>query len=188
MTDGNHVFRWMFVPTWLRAATLAALTCCAPLASPQAQRAGDAGGAGDCTVRRIIDGDTIECVVGRSPLSVRLLGIDAPEMRQGEYGRPAREHLAKLLAVGSLARLELDVRETDRYGRVLAYVWNDSEAMVNESMLRAGLAVVDIRPPNVRYAELLRRAAAEARAKGSGLWGTPAFDCTPADFRRKRCG
>ena len=138
-------------------------------------------------MRRIIDGDTIECVVGGANISVRLLGIDAPEMRQGAFGKVARDFLASRLAIRSTVRLELDVRETDRYGRLLAYVWSDSGVMVNEEILRAGLAVVDIQSPNVRHAEVLRRAASDARAKGSGLWGTPAFDCTPADFRRKRC-
>jgi micrococcal nuclease len=164
---------------------LGVLVNCALSGSTLAQR--PAGGP-TCAVHRIIDGDTIECVQGEVRVSVRLLGIDAPEMRQGAFGRTARDYLASILAVPSLALLELDVRETDRYGRLLAYVWNDSGVMVNEALLRAGVAVVDIRPPNVKHSEALRSAAAEARQERKGLWGTPAVDCTPADFRRKRCG
>lgn len=140
-----------------------------------------------CKVRRVIDGDTIECVLHARHVSIRLLGIDAPELRQKPFGPQARAFLQRLLPIDATVTLDLDVRATDRYGRLLAYVWNDGTIMVNEALLRAGFAVVDIQPPNVKYADVLRAAAAAARAARVGLWATSAFECTPADFRRKRC-
>lgn len=140
-----------------------------------------------CKVRRVIDGDTIECVLNAKRVSIRLLGIDAPELRQKPFGPQAKAFLQRLLPVDASVTLDIDVRATDRYGRLLAYVWNDGTIMVNEELLRAGFAVVDIQPPNVKYAEVLRAAAAAARAAQIGLWATSAFECSPADFRRKKC-
>jgi micrococcal nuclease len=140
-----------------------------------------------CTVRRIIDGDTFECTLEATRVTVRLLGLDAPERGQGPYGAQATRFLARALPVGSSVRLDLDVRERDRYGRLLAYVWTAAGAMVNEALLRAGYAVVDIRPPNVKYADTLRAAARAAREGSAGLWATPAFSCPPAAFRRRGC-
>lgn len=140
-----------------------------------------------CRVTRIIDGDTFECADRGTRFSVRLLGIDTPEMAQRPFGAQARRALARYLRVRSTVILDLDVRPTDRYGRVLAYVWNDAGVMANEALLRDGVALVDIQPPNVKYAEALRAAARDAREASAGFWATPGFDCPPADFRRKRC-
>ena len=141
----------------------------------------------ECKIQRIVDGDTVECARGRTRIMVRLLGIDAPERNQGPYGKQATQFLETTIPPGSMVLLDRDVRERDRYGRLLAYLWTDSATMVNEDMLRAGLAVVDIQPPNVKYADELRAAARAAREAQVGLWATPAFTCLPVDFRRKKC-
>lgn len=140
-----------------------------------------------CVVRRVIDGDTFECMLRRKPVRIRLLGIDAPELRQKPFGGQAKDFLAQLLPARDSIMLDMDVRETDRYGRTLAYAWNDSAVMINEELLRAGLALVDIQQPNVKYAEELRAAADTARRRKAGLWATNAFDCVPSDFRQKKC-
>ena len=49
-----------------------------------------------CVVERIADGDTFTCRDGRR---VRLIGIDAPELAQGESGRQARAALRRLAPV-----------------------------------------------------------------------------------------
>ena len=118
---------------------------------------------------------------------IRLLGVDAPELRQKPFGGQAKDFLAHLLPARDSIMLDMDVRETDRYGRLLAYAWNDSAVMINEELLRAGLALVDIQQPNVKYAEELRAAADTARRRKVGLWATNGFDCAPANFRHKKC-
>ncbi|MBI2200301.1 MAG: thermonuclease family protein, partial [Candidatus Rokubacteria bacterium] len=90
-------------------------------------------------VVRIVDGDTIVvcCIAGREE-RVRYIGMDTPETKhptRGEEpgGREATEINRKLVE-GKTARLELDVQERDRYGRVLAYVWverDGEQVMVN---------------------------------------------------------
>jgi len=160
----------------------ALLVACGPPAAGQ-----PAGTLTPCTMHRIVDGDSIECRQQATTLRVRLLGVDAPELQQRPFGTRARDILARLLPIGSEVRLETDVRITDPYGRLLAWVWNDSTRLVNEEMLRTGFAVVYIVPPNVKYSEALRDASHAAQRARLGLWATSAFDCPPSEFRRQRC-
>lgn len=136
-----------------------------------------------CVVQRISDGDSFRC---RNGQRVRLIGIDSPEARQGVLGSKARQALLRILPVGSEVKLEYDVAPTDRYGRLLAYVWVGS-TLVNEAMVRGGWAVLYTVPPNIKYAERFRQAQNEARAQVAGLWAERGFECTPADFRRGKC-
>ena len=140
-----------------------------------------------CNVIRVVDGDTIHCLQDKDTLKVRLLGIDAPEMDQGRYGKRARTALALLLPLRRKVWLELDVQEQDVYGRLLAFIWTREDLLVNEEMLREGFALVDVRPPNVKYEDVLREAAAQARRSRRELWATSAFECTPSDFRHHLC-
>jgi endonuclease YncB( thermonuclease family) len=137
-----------------------------------------------CIVARVIDGDTIEC---RGGTRVRFLLIDAPERDQGPFGVIATRGLQLLMDAGTELRLELDVQEYDRYRRLLAYAYLPDGRMVNELMVREGLAVVSVYPPNVKHVERMRAAAAEARNERRGLWSTSAFECVPADHRAGRC-
>ena len=140
-----------------------------------------------CKVSRIIDGDTLECRLGGVKQSVRLIGIDAPETGQRPYGPRATAVLKRLVRIGSEIILDLDVQERDSRGRLLAYVWTDDAVMVNEAMLSRGYAALYSVPPNVKYIDDLRAAAAEAQRHRRGLWATAAFTCTPADFRQGKC-
>jgi len=136
-----------------------------------------------CVVESVTDGDTFRCTGGRR---VRLLTIDAPEMDQAPFGSSSRAKLAQLLPVGSSATLELDIQREDQYGRTLAYVRRPG-VLVNRAIVRSGMAVVAVYPPNVRYVEVLRAAADSARADRAGLWATNGFECLPADHRAGRC-
>lgn len=140
-----------------------------------------------CIVLRVIDGDSIECDVEGTKQPVRLLGIDAPELRQRPFGDRSAGALRALLPRRSEVGLELDVRERDQFRRILAHIWNEDGDLVNELMLRQGFAVVYILPPNVKYAEEFRSAARDAQEAKRGLWATSAFECLPVDFRQKRC-
>jgi micrococcal nuclease len=136
-----------------------------------------------CAVAEVVDGDTFRCGDGRK---VRLIGVDTPEKAQGEVGRLARQALLRYLPLGRVIRLERDVQATDRYGRVLAFVWTGA-TLVNEAMVREGWAVLYTVPPDVKYAERFRRAQKEARARRAGLWASDGFECLPRDYRRHRC-
>jgi micrococcal nuclease len=152
-----------------------------PLACAVPQRLGYQQGT--CVVSRVVDGDTFYCQDGPK---VRLIGVDSPERQQRPFGDQARRALQQFLPEGTSVVLQGDVAATDRYGRVLAYVWVDS-TLVNEAMVQNGWAVLYTVPPNIKYVHRLERAQKEARARGMGLWSGSGFDCLPEDFRRGRC-
>ena len=137
----------------------------------------------ECTVKRITDGDGIECEgIGR----VRLIGMDTPELDQKPFGRQAAAALGSLVRVGARVRIEQDVDARDRNGRLLAYVWV-GRVLVNWRMVREGWATLLTYQPNVQYVDWLIDAERRARAEGRGLWGTGGFECLPRDHRGGRC-
>jgi micrococcal nuclease len=123
----------------------------------------------------VSDGDTVRVRLDSGRVErVRYIGIDAPETPKpdsaGEcFGDRARAANARLVGDRDV-RLELDVEERDRYGRLLAYVRRDG-VLVNERLVRDGYARVLTVPPNVRHAQRFLRAERDARRAGSGLWG-----------------
>lgn len=166
------------IPLQRRPGRIAcALLGAALLALPAAARSADAGGAAEAAARvvEVIDGDTVALATGRL---VRYIGIDAPEVRRREHGAwvldPEPFGLAALkenrrLVEGRPVRLRFDVERMDRFGRLLAYVYVD-DLLVNEHLVRAGLARAHRYGRN-RELEL-RLAAAERQARDAhrGLW------------------
>lgn len=157
-----------------RAARLAALAAIALLALATA--AADAGRSLTGTVTRVVDGDTIWVALaadGRVE-KVRYIGMDTPELhhpaRGEESGGREAADLNRRLVLGKAVRLELDVRERDRYQRLLAYVWV-GDLLVNAELVRLGYAHAVTVPPNVAHARHLSRLEREARGAGRGLWG-----------------
>jgi endonuclease YncB( thermonuclease family) len=127
-------------------------------------------------VVEVIDGDTIDVQLadGREE-RVRYIGMDTPEIHGPVecYGQEASAYNDRLVG-GKTVWLELDVEERDRYQRLLAYVYLDSDgqAMVNAILLSQGYAQVLTIPPNVRYADRFLKLQQEAREAGRGLWGS----------------
>jgi hypothetical protein len=69
--------------------------------------------------------------------------------------------------------MERDVSETDRYGRLLRYVYyqaGDQWQMVNAALVYEGLAVIYTYPPDVKYQDMLLQMQQDARANGRGMW------------------
>ncbi len=132
-------------------------------------------GTTPATVLRVVDGDTIEVEIEGETYKVRYIGIDTPETVDprrpvGCFGEEASA-ANKALVEGLIVGLEGDVSDTDRFGRLLRYVWlNDSE-MVNAILVREGYAQSSAYPPDVRHQELFDGLEAAAREAGRGLWG-----------------
>ena len=75
-------------------------------------------------------------------MSIRLKGIDAPELRNFNTRIPANEsriYLEGLLPVGTIVKFECT--GTDKYGRWLGVLFKD-DMNINNEMLIAGHAVV----------------------------------------------
>jgi len=132
---------------------------------------------------RVIDGDTIEVEIAGKRYTVRYIGIDTPETKHPEkpvewMGLEAAAKNEELVG-GKVVELEKDVSETDKYGRLLRYVWV-GDLMVNAELVRLGLAQVSTYPPDVKYADLFLDLQREAREAGLGLWGpTPTYTAIP---------
>jgi micrococcal nuclease len=118
-------------------------------------------------VVQVIDGDTITIEGG---YRVRYIGIDTPEVHPNReaFGLEAWQANRKLVE-GKKVRLERDVSETDRYGRLLRYIWAD-ETLVNAELVRQGLARAKAYPPDTKYQDYLEQMETEAREAGRGMW------------------
>ena len=84
-------------------------------------------------VTRVIDGDTIEISTGER---VRLICIDTPETYEEGYEK-AKDYLEDLI-LGEEVFLVKDVSETDRYDRLLRYVYTEDNEFVNELIVKKG--------------------------------------------------
>ena len=122
-------------------------------------------------VTRVVDGDTIQLENGQK---VRYIGIDTPESvdprRAVEcFGKEASDK-NKELVLNKRVQLIKDVSETDKYGRLLRYVYVD-DIFVNNTLVREGFANASTYPPDVKFAQQFKRAEEEARNQNKGLWG-----------------
>uniref|UniRef100_UPI002ADD3D9C thermonuclease family protein n=1 Tax=Thermoflexus sp. TaxID=1969742 RepID=UPI002ADD3D9C len=125
---------------------------------------------------RVLDGDTIEVEIEGRAYRVRYIGVNTPERGQPFYAEATAANRA--LLEGKPLRLVRDVSETDRYGRLLRYVFA-GEVFVNRALVEGGYAQAMTVPPDVSCAEAFRAAEREARSAGRGLWGLPAPAPTP---------
>ena len=130
------------------------------------------------SIQRVVDGDTLRLKDGRS---VRLIGINTPEL--GGYGRTAepyaeqaKHRLVRLVQAneGKLW-LQLGEQEHDRYGRVLAYVYDRHGVSLAAQLLAEGLAYHVVVEPNVAAAECLSRVEKRAQQAALGVWKTPRY-------------
>lgn len=137
---------------------------CATGVSVQAQ---PPAGALRARVSLVIDGDTVVLDNGEH---VRYLGIDTPE--EGEPLYWAAKSFNRRLVWRKVVYLEIGRERRDGYGRLLAYIWverDDGWVLVNQEILRAGLARLLVIWPD-RYYERLVRALARAQVEKKGLW------------------
>jgi micrococcal nuclease len=154
------------------ALCLIALAACGdPRNDPGTETAG--GKVERLPVTRVTDGDTFDVLRGGRDVTIRLIGIDTPEVdwyggTAECYGTTAGRFLRRRLE-DERVRLEFDRERLDPYGRTLAYGYHRGK-MVNVLLLRRGYARVTIYEPNDRYEPRLRRAQRAAREEGAGLW------------------
>lgn len=121
-------------------------------------------------VSRVIDGDTIELSSGEK---VRYIGIDTPETKDPRkpvqcFGKEA--YLKnKELVEGKAVKMEKDISERDKYGRLLRYVFV-GDLFINDYLVRQGFARVYSYPPDIKYQSQFLEAERQARENNRGLW------------------
>jgi micrococcal nuclease len=141
-------------------------------------------------VTKIVDGDTFYVrLESGQEIKVRPIGVNCPELshpnlgiKEQPYGKEAKEFTESQL-LGKTVYLEKDVSNTDKYGRLLRYVWlaipqtnAESEIkakMFNAVLLEKGYAQVMTVPPDVKYADLFVNLQRVARENKAGLWSLP---------------
>ena len=129
---------------------------------------------------RVISADTLTILYRGKWEEIKLIGPEAPQTALNDRayeealkssstpdevirrGLQACEFVKGLLRYGSQVWIEFDVQKRDRYSRLLGYVYLADGRMLNEVILRQGLADLFLVPPNLRYSqrfqEILRRA------------------------------
>lgn len=129
-------------------------------------------------VIRIVDGDTLEILLDKEPMKIRLAHIDCPEKRGKQpYGNAAKQALSDL-CFGQIVKAEWSSK--DRYGRYIAVIYNKSGQNVNQEMVRLGMAWhYKQYSTDPIYSEL----EAKARKNKIGLWQDP-NPVAPWDWRR----
>lgn len=142
-------------------------------------------------VSRVVDGDTIEVVYDGHAYKLRLIGVNTPETKHPQkgvefFGKEASAFTEEKLN-GKDIYLEKDVSDTDRYQRLLRYVWltppkdplNPTYEEVRDNsfngvLVRDGYANASTYPPDVKYSEWFSKIEAEARNNNKGLWNESA--------------
>ena len=129
------------------------------------------------SVHHINDGDTLTLADGNR---VRIIGINTPELAyKDKPGQPlaveARDRLSSYLQSGH-ALIVYDEESHDKYGRILAHVFDEQGNNVGEALIREGLAFAVSIPPSLRYRQCYRDAERHARHAELGVWSNPYFN------------
>lgn len=140
----------------------------------------------EAKVLRVVDGDTIEIDRGRGKEKVRFVLVNTPETvhpKKGAefYGKEA-SNFTKSQLTGKTVYLQKDTSDTDKYGRLLRYIWIERPSSDNPSneeikskcfnaiLLAGGYANLSTFPPDVKYVDLFRQIERQARDGNVGLW------------------
>lgn len=138
--------------------------------TPQTNDAPETG-----TVAFVYDGDTFRLADSQK---VRLIGIDTPEMNYGKgepecYAKEAKKALESLV-LNKTVTLVKDTNNTDRYGRLLRYVYVDTptwgSVFVNNVIVGQGFGISKRYPPDITHAATLDTSMQSAQTARLGLW------------------
>ena len=123
---------------------------------------------------KCVDGDTAYFLVNENEIKVRFLAIDTPEsvstnVSEQPFGKEASDYTCNKISNANEIVLEYEKNKTDKYGRILAYVYIDG-VMFNKMLLQSGMAKIATYPPNVKYVEEFKVLEKQARENKVGLW------------------
>ena len=125
-------------------------------------------------VHRVVDGDTVVIIHNGKPTPVRLIGVDTPETVHPQkpvevFGKEASAFTRNLLS-GESVYFRFDQEKTDKYGRLLAYLYRVPDGLfVNLEIVRQGYGHAYTQYP-FKHMELFRHYERQARQANKGLW------------------
>jgi len=124
-------------------------------------------------VVKVIDGDSVQLDTGEQ---VRYIGINTPEFSDKYNNYKKQECFASeakkantALVLNQEVELAKDISETDKYNRLLRYVYVEDE-MINDFLIRWGFAKIDTVPPDTKFSQQFADAQKEAQGNHRGLW------------------
>ncbi|SFE84840.1 thermonuclease family protein [Peptostreptococcus sp. D1] len=149
----------------------------------------------EAKVVRVIDGDTIHISINGQTHKLRLIGVDTPETVHPNkpvefYGKEASDFTKNSLADKTIY-LQKDVSETDKYGRLLRYVWLERPSsddpiedevvtkMYNAILVKNGYAHAYTYQPDSKYSTIFARLQHTARENNIGLWSNAQIEEQP---------
>lgn len=103
-------------------------------------------------VIKVVDGDTLKVIVDLGfevkfgPKSVRLYGVNTPESRttnieEKKMGLAAKEFTDQwITAAKNKIKIETILDKNEKYGRILARIWNESGECLNNDIIASGFA------------------------------------------------
>ena len=137
-------------------------------------------------VLRVVDGDTIVIEKDGKSESVRMIGVDTPEINDSRTGvqcfaKEASEK-TKSLVTGKNVRLEMDTSqgERDKYKRLLGYVFIENGTFLNLALIKGGYAHEYTYDGAYKYQKEFKAAQVEAKEAEAGLWSPDACPTPPA--------
>jgi micrococcal nuclease len=138
--------------------------------------ASDKGSQFTGEVVNVVDGDTLDVIRFHDPARIRLFGIDCPEIKQ-TFGPTAKVFTSDLALHRSVV---VRVKGRDKYGRILADIAFADGRILNQELVKSGLAwwyqKFDKNDSQMAGFE------SDARARRIGLWSDPS-PVAPWDFR-----
>lgn len=130
-------------------------------------------------VLEVVDGDTFKTVVNGQKETIRILGINTPEVASGVtkeqcYG-PEASAKSKNVLSGKVIRLEADETQTnrDKYDRLLRYVYLEDGTDYGKLLVSEGFAKEYTFKKAYAHQQEYKMAQFEAQQKSLGLWKCP---------------
>ena len=124
----------------------------------------------------VIDGDTVDIEIDGRTERARLIGVNTPETKHPTkpiecFGPEASAYMTQLLPKGTDVRIERDTEARDRYGRMLLYLYRNSDNLfINLDLISRGYGTPMSIEPNTFHRNEFVHAAALAEASNVGLW------------------
>jgi micrococcal nuclease len=141
-------------------------------------------------VTRVVSGQTVEVMLANTSkaVKVRIIGIDAPDLRQDPWGEAAKKRLTELV-MAMPVEIELEPEGDkptdtlrDRFNRLPAHLWQN-KVLVGKQLIEEGCVLADDRYDH-SYSKLMQESQEYARALGYGIWNPDrAMRYTPSQFR-----